>query len=230
MPTRPTTHWHPLRPDHPRTLPHAIASLVLPVASSGAVPRASPLHRRPRRTRSPAPVILPAQGLAPPCAPTDSVFLQTIGHTGPNNGMEYLTLPAPAGTDLHSHTSLRPHLIHITAETPAQARTARTDQSRTRTGRRPGPGPDGSRALPEHVTHHGSRSRLLTHPVLPLAPRPGALASPSHVRTGQDRCWSSSRSRSEASTSHVVTSTRPALTPGRVQSWSKASRSYFTRA
>ena len=55
-----------------------------------------------------------------------------------------ITLPAPAGTALHSHTSVRPRLIHITAGTPAQD---------LRLGR---PGSDGP-ADQMVLTHHGTR-------------------------------------------------------------------------
>ena len=84
-------------------------------------------------------------------------FLHTIGHTGPINGLEYLTLPAPAGTALHSHTS-RPGW-----------------PSRT------GPGPDGPHG-PELVRSRGPADTAHTHhtPGPSLSPAHSPGSAPRH--------------------------------------------------
>ena len=93
-------------------------------------------------------------------------FLHTIGHTGPINGLEYLTLPAPAGTALHSHTSRpRPGRLTRLGTGHGSAGPRLRPGTRTRPARPgQGPRPVGLHTRPTSFTHHGSHLHTLTYP------------------------------------------------------------------
>ena len=92
----------------------------------------------------------------------------------PTIPLVYTTLPAPAGTALHSHTSLRPRLIHITAGTPAQGLRLGRPGSDCLDQLRPDPyGP--LRADPER---HGSTRARTSRPGPAWARQAPALCTP----------------------------------------------------